>query len=121
MKQNSFLKSLSYAFNGIRLAAKNERNFRIQLVCGVLAILACIIFQVAMNYFFMVIFAIFIVLSSELMNTAVEALTDLACKGKQHPLAKLAKDTAAGSVLLSSMIAIAVAIMVAISILRRYI
>jgi len=55
-----------------------------------------------------------------LVNTAIEAVIDLVCKNQVHPLAKIAKDAAAGAVLLASFQAIIVALIVAYSVLRRY-
>jgi len=69
----------------------------------------------------MVGFSIFFVMAMELVNTAVEALVDMYCRGKHHPLAKLAKDAAAGAVLLAAVQALAVGIFVAISVIRRYV
>ena len=119
-KSRSFFESLGYAFTGIRKAAAKERNFRIQIIMGILAIICCIIFQVDALLFVLVSFAIFFVLATELINTAIEAIIDLTTGGKAHPLAKIAKDCAAGAVLLASMFAVVVAVAVAFAVLRRY-
>lgn len=116
----SFAKSLGFAFNGIRKVAATERNFRIQIIMGILAIICCIIFQVDALLFVLVTFAIFFVLAMELINTAVEAIIDLTTGGKLHPLAKVAKDAAAGAVLLASVFSIVVAVAVAMTVLRRF-
>ena len=116
MKNRNFKQSFGHAVDGIVNTVKNERNFRIQIVVGILAIIACIIFRVEAWQFALVAFAIFFVLAMELMNTAIEALTDLSCKGKIHPLAKIAKDAAAAAVLLASGFAVVVAVIVAVSI-----
>jgi len=121
MKSRNWFESFGYALNGIRQTAIRERNFRIQIFLGMVAVIACIIFRVDALHFVMVAFAIFFVLCMELMNTAIEALTDLACDGKQHPLAKLAKDAAAGAVLLASVFALVVGAIVAMSIIGRYV
>ena len=119
-KNKSWSESFGHAFDGIRKAAAKERNFRIQIFFGIFAVIACIIFRVYTWQFILVAFAIFFVLAMELMNTAVEALTDLICGGKPHPLAKRAKDCAAGAVLLASTFAVVVGTVVAISVLRRF-
>jgi len=121
MKSGNWFESLRHALNGIRATALRERNFRIHIVCAVLAIAVCIIFRVGYVHFVMVGVSIFFVLATELINTAVEALVDMYCRGKSHPLAKLAKDAAAGAVLLASAQALVVGILVAISIVRRFI
>jgi len=76
---------------------------------------------VELVYFVMVGLSIFFVLAMELVNTAVEALVDMYCRGKPHPLAKLAKDAAAGAVLLAAVQAVIVGILVAISVIGRWI
>jgi len=119
MKTRNFKQSFGHAVDGIVNTAKNERNFRIQIILGILSVIVCIIFRVEAWLFALVAFAIFFVLAMELMNTAIEALTDLSCKGKIHPLAKIAKDAAAAAVLLASIFAVTVAVIVAISIIMR--
>lgn len=118
-KNRSFFGSLSNAFKGIRVVAARERNFRFQIIMGVLAVAACIIFQVEALLFVLVGFAIFFVLAMELVNTAVEATVDLATGGKHHPLAKIAKDAAAGAVLLASVFSLIVAAAVAVTVVAE--
>ncbi|MCL2605105.1 MAG: diacylglycerol kinase family protein [Defluviitaleaceae bacterium] len=119
-KNKKFLSAFGYAFTGIRRTAARERNFRIQIILGITAVAACIIFQVDTWHFLAVVLSIFFVLAMELVNTAIEAVIDLVCKNQVHPLAKIAKDAAAGAVLLASFQAIIVALIVAYSVLRRY-
>lgn len=121
MKCRSWSESFCHAVNGIWQTAKNERNFRIQLVLGMVAVVACILLKVEVWQFVLVAFAIVFVLSMELVNTAVEALADLYCQGEVNHLAKIAKDAAAGAVLLSSAFAVAVAVVVAVSVVGRFI
>ena len=120
MKSKNFLDSLSNAINGIRTAARRERNFRIQIFLATVAVSACIFFRVSTQLFIMVAFAIFFVLAMELVNTAVEAVTDLVCKNNPHPLAKIAKDASSGAVLLASFFAVVVGIIVAADIIGRF-
>lgn len=117
MKNRSWLESFGHAFDGIWNTLKSERNFRIQFFFGIIAVIGCIIFRVDTWQFVLVAFAIFFVLAMELVNTAVEALTDLYTGGELHPLAKRAKDCAAAAVLLASVFAIIVGVVVAISII----
>jgi diacylglycerol kinase (ATP) len=119
-KNTNWLKSLNYAFAGIRRAAARERNFRIQIIIGIVTVAACIVLQVDTWHFLAVVLSIFFVLAMELVNTAVEAIIDLVCKNTPHPLAKLAKDAAAGAVLLASFQAVIVGGLVLYSVLRRY-
>ena len=121
MKTKNWLESFRHALSGITSATRRERNFRIHIFFAFFAIAACIVFRVEALHFLMVGFAIFFVMAMELVNTAVEALVDMYCRGKPHPLAKLAKDTAAAAVLLASVWAVVVGIFVAISVFRRYV
>ena len=120
MKSKNFLSSAKNAFFGIRAVVRRERNFRIQLFIAIAVVTACIFFQVSAQLFLWVAFAIFFVLSMELVNTAVEAVIDLVCKNTPHPLAKFAKDAAAGAVLLASAFAVVVGIVVTNDIIRRF-
>ena len=120
MKSKNLPDSFRNAYHGIRKTVSEERNFKIHLFMGLLAVAGCILFQVDTFLFVWVIFAIFSVLALELLNTAIEALTDLICGKNIHPLAKKAKDAAAAAVLLASVQAVAVAGAVAYSILKRY-
>ena len=117
MKNRTWLESFGHAFDGIANTFKNERNFRIQIVLGIFAVIACIIFRVETWQFVLVSFAILFVLAMELVNTAVEALTDLYTNGEMHPLAKRAKDAAAGAVLLASAFAIIAGIVIGVHII----
>ena len=120
MKARSFSDSLRHAIAGIRLAVQRERNFRIQITVACVFVFVCVIFRVGLPLMAMVAFAIFFVLAMELVNTAIEAVVDLACHGKPHPLAQTAKDVAAGAVLLASFFAIVVGIIVVADIASRY-
>ena len=121
MKSDNWLKSLRHAIDGIRSTARRERNFRIHIFFAIFAVALCLVFRVEGIYFLMVGYAIFFVMAMELVNTAIEALVDMYCRGKPHPLAKLAKDAAAGAVLLASVQAVIVGVIVAISVVRRYV
>ena len=114
------MESFKHAFTGIRAAAARERNFRIQIFFAIAAVVACIIAGVDTWHFVLVAFAIFFVLAMELVNTAVEAIVDLVTGGRAHPLAKIAKDAAAGAVLLASIFALVVGGIVATAVIRRF-
>ena len=120
MKNKNLLQAFGHAFAGIRRTAARERNFRIQVIIAAAAVLACIIFRVDNWHFLAVVMSIFFVLAMELVNTAVEAVVDLICQKKPHPIAKIAKDAAAGAVLMASFMAIIVGVLTALSVLSRY-
>ena len=116
-----FRKSLKFAVDGIHSTARTERNFRVHIFMAIFTVMACIIFRVETIYFAFVIIAICAVLVTELINTAIEHIVDLLTSKRQHPLAKLAKDAAAGAVLVASVFAIFIGILTVMSVIGRYI
>ncbi|MCL2187902.1 MAG: diacylglycerol kinase family protein [Defluviitaleaceae bacterium] len=117
-KNANFFKAFNHAFTGIRRTATRERNFRIQIIIAIFAVAFCIVLQVDSWHFLAVVLSIFFVLAMELVNTAVEAIIDLVCKNQPHPLAKIAKDAAAGAVLMAAFQAVIVAGLVVLSVVR---
>jgi diacylglycerol kinase (ATP) len=77
----------------------------------VAAVVAGLVLKISAVDWACVLLAIGLVLTAEMLNTVVEALVDL-CTDEYHPLAKIAKDTAAGAVLISSAAALGVGIAV---------
>jgi undecaprenol kinase len=94
----SVFRSFVFAYEGIVSAIKKERNLKIQLVIAVGVIIAGMIFSLSTLEWVAVIVAIGGMLSLELLNTAIERAVDLVTDDF-HPLAKQAKDIAAGAVL----------------------
>ncbi|MCD8021271.1 MAG: diacylglycerol kinase family protein [Clostridiales bacterium] len=103
-RKDPLYKSFSYALEGIFSCIKKERNIKIHLIFAVLVILAGIILGISITEW-CICFTLFgLILSLELVNTAVEAVVDLVTE-ERKPLAKLAKDTAAGAVLIAAIMA----------------
>ncbi|TBH21845.1 diacylglycerol kinase family protein [Thermus thermamylovorans] len=98
------LRSFAYAWEGVGYAWRVQRNFRLQVYLGLLALGLALWLGVSP---LPVLLLIALVLSLELLNTALEALTDLVSP-VYHPLAKRAKDTAAAAVLVASLSALLV-------------
>ncbi len=96
-----FVKSFGYALAGIVAAARRERNFKVMLMAAVLAVVAGFVLRLDALSWVAVILMIGLVFCAELLNTAVESVVDLASPDI-HPLAKYAKDLAAGGVLVLS-------------------
>ena len=119
-KSKSVPVSFSHAWHGIRHTIANERNFKIHVIFAVAVAILCIVLPVDSVHSFMVMYAIFFVLCMELINTAVEAMIDLYCGKKIHPLAKIAKDCCAGAVLLASIQAVFVGVIVAQHIVSQF-
>ncbi len=81
--------------------ARTQRNAQVHLLITTIVIVAGVFFRVSVGEWLALILAIALVLALEAMNTAVEAVVDLASP-QLHPLAKRAKDAAAGSVLIGA-------------------
>lgn len=98
--ENSFLKSFGYAARGVVFAAE-ERNFRIDCIAAILALALCAFLRVPAWGWVAVVICVGVQLAMETLNTAVESVVDLASP-ELHPLAKRAKDCAAGAALLTA-------------------
>jgi len=96
-----FLKSFTYCFSGIRYAMVSEPNFRFELLSCVAVIIAGFIFSIKPLEWIVCIFCMGAVLVTELMNTAIESLTNLVSP-EYHELAKKTKDIAAAAVFVSA-------------------
>ncbi len=106
--ERSWWRSFIYAWAGIAYAWRTQRNFRVEVVIGALAITLGILLNVNLAS---ILVMIALVLTLEMVNTALEALVDLSSP-TYHPLAKIAKDVAAGAVLMASCISVLVGIAV---------
>lgn len=93
-----FLKSFYYAWQGIVYGAKKETNFKFHLTAAIIVCIAAFYFSISKMEWLFVLTAISGMLVLELINTAIEKVVDLVT-GEYHPLAKTAKDLAAGAVL----------------------
>lgn len=100
-------RSFNHAFEGIMYAARTQQNMRIHLALALLVVLASLFLRLDRYYVVALVVIIAVVLALELVNTAVEAIVDLLTV-THHPLAKTAKDAAAGAVLVASLAAVLV-------------
>ncbi|MBE9118060.1 diacylglycerol kinase family protein [Lusitaniella coriacea LEGE 07157] len=102
----NLLVSFKYAWAGLRYAFITQRNFRIHTIIGTIAITLGMTLRVSGVEMAIVGLTISLVLTFELLNTALESVVDLTVKQSYHELAKIAKDCAAGAVLVSAIAAI---------------
>lgn len=93
--------SFGYALQGLRFAWKSQRNLRLEVYIAIVAVGMALWLRVELVP---VLLLIALVLGLELINTALEAVVDLASPNF-HPLAKAAKDVAAAAVLVVSLLA----------------
>lgn len=97
MDLRKYLRSFGYAFEGIITASK-EQNLRSHIVSAVIVILAGYFTGLSRTEWYIVLLLIALMFALEMINTAIERVVDLASPNL-HPLAKQAKDIAAGVVL----------------------
>ncbi|RKD24008.1 diacylglycerol kinase [Ammoniphilus oxalaticus] len=101
------LRSFGHAIEGIIYTIKTQRNMQIHVGVAFLALLLSWSLEIPWKHVLLVFFSILFVMILELVNTAIEATVDLITV-EFHPLAKVAKDVAAGAVLLGAAWAVVV-------------
>ncbi|NJK35389.1 MAG: diacylglycerol kinase family protein [Oscillatoriales cyanobacterium SM2_2_1] len=106
---DSLGKSFYYAGQGVLYALITQRNFRIHLAIGCVAISLSIYERLAAVELAVVLVMIGLVLAMELINTSLESVVDLTVGQDYHVLAKIAKDCAAGAVLIMAIASVSVA------------
>ena len=104
-KRKKLKNSFKYAFCGIITALKKEQNMKIHFTIAILVIIAGIILKISTIEWIICIILIGIVISLELVNTAIEQVVDIAMP-KINEKAKIAKDVAAGAVLMVAIISL---------------
>jgi undecaprenol kinase len=98
---NRLRSSFKYAFQGIAHAIRTQANLQIHLAISIIVVVAGIVFRISITEWIDIVLAMMIVLSAELFNTSIENAMDRVST-EVHPLAKVAKDTAAGAVLITA-------------------
>ena len=107
----SILESFNYAVEGIIHVLRTHRNMRLHFAAAVLVLVLALVLGVERIELVALLLSIAFVLVAEMINSAIEAAIDVATSSFD-PLAKLAKDIAAGAVLIASVNAIAVGYLV---------
>jgi len=105
------INSFKYAYEGIKYAFKYEQNITVHFIAMVLAITFGFAFHISVFEWLVMFLIIGLVIATELINTSIEATIDL-ITDQTHPLAKIAKDTAAGAVLVFGITALVVAALI---------
>lgn len=104
---SNFLDAWKNAINGIIYATTTQRNVKIQLVIAVLVVIISLFFDLSRAEFLCFMFTIILILFAEMCNTAIETVVDLYVD-VYHPKAKIAKDVAAGGVVITAINALIV-------------
>lgn len=107
----AFFNSFVYAWHGLVYAVRTQRNARVHMLLGSLALLLGVVLRISPVEFAMVFVAITLVFIAEMFNTVAEACIDLVTR-EYHPLARIAKDVAAGAVLLNAMLSVLIGALV---------
>ena len=105
------MKSFAYAARGFRYALRGEQNFQLEMLAAAVAIFGMYVFDVSSGERVALVLSIAVVLSLELVNTAVERMMDM-LKPRVHPYVRVIKDVMAAAVLVASLGALAIGLIV---------
>jgi diacylglycerol kinase (ATP) len=103
--------SFRYAAQGLAYGFTSQRNFRIHVFTGLVVFLLGLGLGLPADKLAVLVLTVAAVLVLELINTATEAVVDLAIGRKFHPLARIAKDCAAAAVLVAAVASVLVALL----------
>src|SRR5689334_4647601 len=104
------LRPIATAIDGVVYAFRTQRHMRVHLYTVVVIILIGFFMDLRLREMIVLLFMISFVVVAEMFNSAIEAVVDLA-HPEYHPLAKFAKDMAAGGVLITTITAVVVALL----------
>ncbi len=107
-----FIKSFKYSGEGIRYAFYHEQNIIVMLIMGIIAIILGLVFNISYLERLVIMLLIGMILSLELMNTAIEAVVNLHDGDKKSEYGKVAKDCASGAVSVASIFALIIGLII---------
>lgn len=105
------INSFGYALDGLKYAFKYEQNLTVHFLATILVIIFGVFFKLSFIEWLVVLLIIGLVIATELINTSIEAVVDLISPEK-HPLAKIAKDTAAAAVMIFAITAVIIGLII---------
>ena len=108
LKNSGFIDAWKNATNGIIYATTTQSNIKKQLIIAVVVVIISLFFNLEKAEFLCFLFSIILILFAEMVNTAIETVVDL-YTDLYHPKAKIAKDVAAGAVVITAINAVIVA------------
>lgn len=101
--------SFRYAAQGLSYGFRSQRNFRIHVMTGAVVFALGLWLALPLAQLAVLVLTVAAVLVLELLNTATEAVVDLAIGRRFHPLARIAKDCAAAAVLVAALSSLVIA------------
>lgn len=110
-RQGSLRWSVTWAFEGIVFVLRTQRNMQVHVAAGLLVLILAVVLGVSRFELLALVIVVSLVLVAEMFNTALEAAID-AVITSYHPLVKIAKDVAAGAVLIAALAAVATAYLI---------
>lgn len=105
------INSFKYAIEGLRSTIIREQNMTIHVFIATIVFIVGLFFNLSLNEWMLLALVSGLVMATELINTSIEAVVDLV-QPTEHPLAKVAKDTAAAAVLVFAVVAIIMGIFI---------
>jgi len=103
--------SFSCAIKGMGYSVCKGRNMKIHILAGILATMLGFVLEISRLEWAIIVLTIFMVLAAETVNSAIEVTVDLVTED-HHPLAGMAKDLAAGGVLLTAISAVIIGLLI---------
>ncbi len=110
-KSKNIIDSFKHAFDGLIYSFKSTKNLIIDTVIALLVVIAGFIFKVNLTEWAILLICMALVMSLEMVNTAVEEAVNLAMPNI-HPIAKISKDVSAGAVLFSAIISAVIGLLI---------
>ncbi|MGP6139722.1 diacylglycerol kinase [Jeotgalibaca sp. A127] len=108
-KNTQFLKSFHHAWDGVKTIWCEERNLRHHVALGSIPLLAGVLLGISRVEWIVIVLCVFLVIIMEFLNTIIETVVDMVTNYEYHPLAKKAKDIAAGAVLVTAFFTVVIA------------
>lgn len=109
---HSRVQSFRYAFAGLEYVLRTQRNAWIHAAASLLVVLVCAWLDLSRLEWALIVLAIALVWTAEFLNTALEAVVDLASQHARHELARRGKDVGAAAVLIAAFSAVVIGLLV---------
>lgn len=111
MNHSKFVRSFNYAFAGFSHIWQNHQNIRFHIIAAIGALFLAYILKISYIEYLIVLITIFFVIICEMINTAIEEMTNLITK-EHHREAMIAKDVAAAAIFLSAVFSVIVGLII---------